>query len=121
MRHFSLKTFLFDLNNELSSTSQDSSSETKTASANQDVSNLVNKFNSIIDGHAPLRPMSMQKNRLSDKSWITRGILTSIKTRNKLFKKFFKNKNFDTDKSKIEHNKNYLNILIHLNNLAKRI
>ena len=63
-------------------------------------SNLVNMFNSIIDRHAPLRPMSRQENRLSDKSWITRGILTSIKTKSKLFKKYFKNKNFDADKSK---------------------
>ena len=49
MRNFSLETFLIDLDNELSSLSQDSSSETNTASVNQDASNLVNKFNSIID------------------------------------------------------------------------
>ena len=73
------------------------------------------------DRHAPMRPMSRQENRLSDKSWITRGILTSIKAKNKLFKKYFKNKNFDTDKSKKEHYKKYLNKLTHVKNLAKRI
>ena len=67
MRHFSLKTFLIDLDNELSSLSQDSSSETDTASVNQDASNLVTMFNSIIDKHAPLRPMSRQESRLSAK------------------------------------------------------
>ena len=81
MRHFSMETFLFDLDNKLSSPSQDSSSETITASVNQDATNLVNMFNSIIDRHAPLRPISTQENRLSDKAWITRGILTSTKAK----------------------------------------
>ena len=58
MRHFSLETFLTDPDNELSSLSQDSSSETNTARVNQDATNLVNMFNSIIDRSAPLRPMS---------------------------------------------------------------
>ena len=121
IRHFSLETFLIDLDNELSSLSQDSSNETYTASVNEDATNLVNMFNSIIDRHAPLRPMSRQENRLSDKPWITRGIFTSIKTKNKHFKKYFKNKNIDMAKSKKEHYKKYLNKLTHVKNLAKRI
>ena len=121
MRNFSLETFLIDLDNELTSLSQNSLSETNTASVNRDESNLVIMFNSVIDRHAPLRPMSRQENRLSVKPWITRDILTSIKTKNKLFKKYFKNKNFDTGKSKKEHYKKYLNKLTHDKNLAKRI
>ena len=109
------------MDNELSNLSQDSSSETNTASVNQDAFNLVNMFNFITDRHAPLRPMSRQENRLSDKLWITRGILTSIKTKNKLFKKYFKNKNFDADKSKKEHYKKYLNKLTYVKNLSKRL
>ena len=65
--------------------------------------------------------MSRQENRLSDKPWITRDILTSMKTKNKLFKKYFKNKNINTDKSKKEHHKKYLNKLAHVKNLAERI
>ena len=57
-------------------------------------------FNSIIDRHAPLRSMSSKENRLSDEPWITRGILTSIKLKINFSKQYFKNKNFDTDKSK---------------------
>ena len=105
MRHFSLETFLFSLDNELSSLCQESSSETDTASVHQDASSLVNMFNSVIDRHSPLRPISRQEDRLSDKPWITCGILTSIKTKNKLFKQYFKNKNFDINKSKKEHYK----------------
>ena len=67
-RHFSLETFLIDLDNELFSLSQNSLSETNTASVNQDATNLVDMFNSIIDKHAPLRPMSRQENRLSEKT-----------------------------------------------------
>ena len=112
---------MIDLDNELFSINQDSSSETNTAIANQEASNLVYLFNSIINRHAPRRPMSRKENRLSDKPWITRGILTSIKTKNKLYKKYFKNKNFDVDKSKKEQCKEYLNKLTHVKNLAKRI
>ena len=43
------------------------------------------------------------------------------KIKNKLFKEYFKNKNFDTDKSKKEHYKKYSNKLTHVKNLAKRI
>ena len=52
MRKFSLENFLIDLDNDLSTPSQDSSSETNTESVNRDASNLVNMFNSIIDRHA---------------------------------------------------------------------
>ena len=78
-------------------------------------------FYFIIDRHATMRPMSMQKNRRIDKIWITRVILKFIKTKNKLFEKYFKNKNFNTDKSRKEHYKKYLNKLTHDKNLAKRI
>ena len=44
-------------------------------------------------------PMSMQDNRLSAKLWITRGILASIKTKNKLFKKMQRNLKKNTTKS----------------------
>ena len=54
MRSFSFETFLIDLDNDLCSLSQDSSSETNTASVNQDAPNLVNMFNSIIDIDMPL-------------------------------------------------------------------
>ena len=65
--------------------------------------------------------MSRQKNRLSDKPWIVRGILKSNENKNKLFKKYFKNKNFNTDKSKKEDYKKYLNKFPQVKNLAKRI
>ena len=47
-----------------------------------------------------------KKKRLTDKPWITRGILTSIKTKNRLYKKYLKNKNDNTDNFKPEFIKN---------------
>ena len=81
MRIFNIKTFLIDQHDKLSGLSLESSSET-----NADASNLVDMFNSIFDNHAPLRLMSRQKKQLNYKPWITRGILTSIKTKNELSK-----------------------------------
>ena len=67
-----------------------------------------------------MRIMSRREKRLTDKPWITKGILTSIKTKNRLYKKYFKNKNNHTDNSQREFYKKYLNKLTHIKNLAKR-
>ena len=66
-----------------------------------------------------MRPMSRKGKRLTDKPWITKGILTSIKTKIRLYKKHFKNKNDHTDNFKQEFHKKYLNKLTHIKNLAK--
>ena len=76
-------------------------------------------FNSVLDKHAPKRLMSRKEKRLSDKPWITRGILKSIKTKNKLFKKYFKSKQGISNDKKVLYTK-YLNKLTHVKNLAKR-
>ena len=57
---------------------------------NQDELNLTSIFKKTLDKHAPMRPMSRKEKRLNEKPWITRGILTSIKTKNRLFKKYYK-------------------------------
>jgi len=59
-----------------------------------------------LDKYAPLRRMSRREKRLSEKPWITPGILKSIKTKNKLFRKLFKSNDFN---NKIFYKK-YLNI-----------
>ena len=46
----------------------------------------------------PLRSMSKKEQRLSNKPWITPGILNSIKTKNKLFQNYFKSNNPDKKK-----------------------
>ena len=66
-----------------------------------------------------MRPMSRKEKRLTDKPWITKGILISIKTKNRLYKKYFKNKNDHTDTFKREFYKKYQNKLTHIKNLAQ--
>ena len=67
----------------------------------QDVINLTTVFNFALDKQT-MRPMTKIKIRLTDQSQITNGILAAIKTTNRLYKKYFKNKNDNTDNSKQE-------------------
>jgi len=55
---------------------------------------------------------------LNDKPWITLGILKSIKTKNKFYRRLFRNKN----SNEIEKTfyKNYLNKLTYIKHAAKR-
>jgi len=84
----SLKTFSIDLNEKLFKVNLDS------ININTDVDNVSSIFMSVLDKHAPLRPMSRREKHLSEEPWITPGILKSIKTENKLFRKLYKNSNF---------------------------
>ena len=91
--------------------------EPYTANIDDNVNTLIAIFKDILDCHAPLRPMSKKEQRLSNKPWITPGILNSIKTKNKLFQNHFKSNN--PDKKKVY--KKYLNKLTHIKFRAKRI
>ena len=62
--------------------------------------------------------MSRKEKRLNEKPWITRGILTSIKTKNRLFKKYYNSNS--SDSSKKQQNKKYINKLTHIKYIAKR-
>ena len=77
-------------------------------------------FNSVLDKHAPMRLMSRKEKRLTDKPWITKGMLTSIKTKSRFYRKYFKNKIDHSNNFKREIYKKYLNKLTHIKNLAKR-
>jgi hypothetical protein len=47
-------------------------------------SSFYNKTNKIIDKHAPLKSISKRKTKQLLKPWITKGLLKSIKVKNKL-------------------------------------
>ena len=111
MKQFKLEDFLLDLRNDLSKLNL----KPNKPNVNQDVINLTTVFNSVLDRHTPMRPMSKKEKRLTDKPWISKDILTSTKTKSRLYKKYFKNKNF-----KREFYKKYLNKLTHIKNLARR-
>ena len=69
-----------------------------------------------LDKHAPLKPMSRREIKLNAKPWITKGILISIKTRNRLFKSCYQCQ----DPVKIEYYKKYPNKLSRIKALAKQ-
>ena len=78
---------------------------------------FINIFQSVVDNYAPLRPISRKKAKLKHKPWITKGILKSIRTKNKLFKQSLKYKN----QISCFLYKNYRNLLTQIINASKKI
>ena len=84
-----------------------------------DVNIIFDRFYStiadIIDKHVPVKKLSKKQIKFYSKPWITPGIKTSIKTKNKLFKKYLNNKSPD-----YSHNyKLYRNKLTNLLRVSK--
>ena len=48
-------------------------------------SSFYNKFNKLVNKHAPLRTVSKRKAKQLSKPWISRGLRKSIKIKNDLF------------------------------------
>jgi len=67
LKNFCFENFLTDLNDNLSKIEIDS---TKT-NVNSDVVKVSSMFKSILDKHAPLRPMSRKEKNFASKPWIT--------------------------------------------------
>ena len=51
--------------------------------------NLIANIEAVIDKHAPMQTVSRKWRRFSQKSWLTRGIITSIKHKQKLYRTYF--------------------------------
>ena len=86
--------------------------------------NFYSKLSSIINKHVPMKPLSRREIKQSSKPWITYGIRTSIRVKNRLYKKYIKTKssyyhnkfklyrnklNHLVRKSKINYYNNYFN------------
>ena len=112
-KSFNLENFLIDLNYQSSKNMFDS----KTSRVDNDVKCVNDTFISVLNKHAPLRNMTRKEMKLNSKSWITKGLLTSIKTKNKFFRNYAKNNN---QENKMNYKK-YLNKLTPIKNLAKRM
>ena len=78
-------------------------------------STLINKFSNIVNSHTALKRLSQNKCKQKTKLWLTKGIIKSITTKNKLFAKYFKKSNADL----IAKYKKYLNKLPTITRLAK--
>ena len=86
---------------------------------NNTVEEYFNRFNStfelIIDKHAPKTTITSKQKKLRQKPWITKGLLESLRHKNKLYKTFITNKT----KSSFLNYKQYRNKLNHSLEIAK--
>ena len=77
---------------------------------------FYSKISEFIDIHIPLKQLSKKESQFKTKPWITSAIRTSIKIKNKLYKKFLKTKSsYYQTKFKVYRNK-----LNHLIKISKR-
>ena len=79
-------------------------------SPDKSLSTLINITNEIIDKHAPVVKCNNRK-QFKRKPWITNGLLNSINTKEKLYKRFIKEKNPTKKSQKEVKFKRYRNIL----------
>ena len=81
----------------------------------ESVNYFFNKTNALLDEMAPYRRLKRREIRTEHSPWITRGILKSIENRDKLHKKYLKDKNDSTKAelfSKFKQIRNTLNTVI---------
>ena len=79
--------------------------------ANIGFENFMLIINNLLDKYAPFKEQAKRKGKLRFKPWITKGILTSIKQRDKIYKEIIKAKNLQTKQLKHSLYKMYRNII----------
>ena len=73
----------------------------------------------LLDTYAPIQKLNKAESKLKSKPWLTRGIMTSIKKKKKIYKKFIKVKN-STEKNILYNEfKRYRNLVTILNRISK--
>ena len=112
MKSFKAEELIIDLNCQLQSYCNINNQDTD---VNEDESRIAESFIKTLNSHAPLKPLSRRARKLNEKPWITKGILKSIKTKNKLFKFCYKY----SAANKIEFYIKYRNKLTRVKSLAK--
>ena len=79
----------------------------KAQSANDMWNTFIRTFNSTLNTHAPLRPLSKREKKLQQHPWITKDLNAAIKRKQQLYKKILSKPN--RDKSKWNAYKKYRN------------
>ena len=85
-------------------------------SLNDRTANLIDAITDVVNKHAPLKLASNRKMKKLSKPWLTKGILKSIKTKQKLYYSHFRSKNDES----VKYYKSFSNLLNHLKNKAKK-
>ena len=82
---------------------------------NEKVQEAINTLNKIVDKYAPLKLASQSKQRQLNKPWLTKGILKSVKRKQKMYRTHF----LSEDLQKIGEYKHYAAFLSHLKTESK--
>ena len=81
---------------------------------------FLQTINSLLEKHASLEQITKKEIKTKSKPWITTGILTSIRSKNKIYNKFWKAKDRKRKKDLLHQQfKNYRNILSNLTKKSK--
>ena len=92
--------------------------EVNTIPVNELADSFLATFSEIVDQFAPERNASRKERKIRSKPWISRGLLKSIQTKNRLFKQLLKNRDNSILSSKY---KAYRNTLTRLLRRAKKL
>ena len=74
-----------EFNNDLSAIDWDDTIASKANNIDERFSSFYRKLNTVVNNHAPVKILSKRKIKQLAKPWITKGIRTSIKIKNKLY------------------------------------
>ena len=76
--------------------------------------NFMLIINNLLDKHAPFKEQAKRKEKLRFKPWTTKGILTSIRQKDKIHKEMIKANNSPNKQLKLSLYKKYRNIIVDL-------
>ena len=119
--HFSSESF----NHDLSAVDWESILLTKSNNIDDLFSTFFKRVNNIVNKHAPIKNLSKHKIKQLAKPWITKGLKTSIKVKNKLYvmgdsTQYTYYKNRITTVTRLSKQKYYANyFLANINNMKK--
>ena len=82
---------------------------------------FLEKVKKLVVKDAPLKKLTIQEKKLRLKPWITTGILTSIKTKNRIYRKFLRTKNATTKQQLHDHFKCFQNNLTKITKASKAL
>ena len=88
---------------------------------NHSFDNFLNKFNAILDNHAPLKKANKKEIKTQQKPWITKGILCSIKKRDIIFRQLRKCQNQERKNNLQTRYRLYRNQIVSLIKSSKKI
>ena len=86
--------------------------EVNTIPVNELADSFLATFTEVVDQFAPKKNASRKERKIRSKPWISRGLLKSIQTKNRLFKQLLRNRDNAILRSKYKTYRNTLNRLL---------